>query len=453
MTTFHPDAHRSFAERAQTLLDLVPANAPPTAGPDLPSGFAPDVPIAGRITDADLAGIARRRLYDADGTQVGLQVALPDGYVSFEGSQYLELRALTESIHNTPAMRDCVSFGTLHDWVADWMLESHLAKRADPLPDYLLERRAEAVGLYRVMVPLHEPFIEVPFAIGKVTFAPLDRKSLESWFTIPESIKVKDRTEVEQHLASRRKRLQGRTAAINEVEAERQLAEETAYDKADLAASMLRLFSKGMFFPRVRSGCVPMGRAVIEKRYVLVIRDGEFLGASDAFADMQSTASWMLDRRMIAQDLPYLTRLGALLDAKSPTDFERDVLRAVLLYSRAALSREVSEKLVYLFAAAESLLLRSESEPVQSAVSERIAFVIGRDAADRAQTASLVKTVYGLRSRFVHHGRDADKPTDLTAVKQLLFSIWHFFYHVVWSTKQFASKNDFLDALERRKWQ
>lgn len=185
----------------------------------------------------------------------------------------------------------------------------------------------------------------------------------------------------------------------------------------------------------------------------MVHQDGELIGWSESIVDPESAGTWWLDRRMIAQDIGYWTEIARVLGTDSPTEFERDVSRAFLLYSRVALTREVTEKLVHLFAALESILLRSESEPIQAALSERLAFVVGEDANERADIARLLKQVYGLRSRFVHHGRDPADTTDLRAIKQLMYFVWKFFFHVVFATRKFKTRIEFLDQLESRKWQ
>ncbi len=451
MSEFYPDARRRFDERGEILVSQEPSEAPIT--PDTPRSFVPDLPISGNFTDADISGPIKRTSFDADGFEIGRYAATPDGAVSFETTQHSELLDLARGIQRTQPMRNAVGIQSLIDWIVDWALERRLERINEPLTNYLTRRKQDAVGQYRIVVPLHEPFIEIPFRLGTTHFQPLTVEELDSWFQVPVNMPAETRAAAAERLGKQRRMLQARTGVIVELEAEREFAEEMAWNRAELAAATIRVVSKGMFFPKARTNCVPLGLAVSERQQFIVHLNGEFVGWSEFVLDPESLGGWWLDRGMIEQDIGYWNEIARVLDTDAPTDFEQDVSRAFLLYSRVALTRDVPEKLVHLFAALESLLLRSESEPIQAAISERLAFVVGQDASQRAEVARLLKRVYGLRSRFVHHGRDPAEQTDLQAVKQLLYFAWTFFFQVVIATRKLKTRAEFLDQIDARKWQ
>ena len=451
MSAFYPDARRRFDERGELLLSQDVQE--PSATPDSPTEFVPDVPISGTITDADIVGPMKQSALDADGFETGRYAAIADGYVAFEGEQHSELLDLARSIQRTQPMRDAVGSDSIVDWIVEWALDRRVGNSNELLTDFFLRRRKAAVGLYRITVPLHEPFIEAPFDLGTTRLRTLTAEDVATWFQVPTGLPTPVQSAAEQQLMKQRRLLQARTGVVVDIEAERRYAEQLAWNKAELAAAIIRVVSKGVFFPRARTNCVPLGYAVSERQQFIVHRNGQMLGWSESLLDPESLGAWRLDRRMIEQDIAYWIEIARVLDSTTPTEFEKDVSRAILLYSRLALTREVSEKLVHLFAALESVLLRSESEPIQSAISERLAFVVGRDANQRAEIARLLKRVYGLRSRFVHHGRDPADNEDLRAVKKLLYFAWTFFFQLVFATREFKTRTEFLDRVEVRKWQ
>jgi hypothetical protein len=350
-------------------------------------------------------------------------------------------------------MRDSVSLASLTRWLGEWLLERRLGQQVPSASEYVVSKREEAVQQFECMVPLCEPFIESLFHVGVTRLRPLTKAELEAWFTLPENTPPQHVEAGHRRLNELRKTLQARTVVVVEIEAEPDHAGDVAWNRANLVSSMLRLFSKATFYPQAGSNCVPLGMAVHPKRQILTRHEDAFVGIEERLLDPESMGRWSMSNKMIAQDLPYLNALAKLYDVETPSDFQRDLLRSVLLYSRAALTREVPEKLVHIFAALESLLLRAESEPVQSAISERIAFVTGTSPANRAAVAKSVKLVYSLRSKFVHHGRNPDRQEDLNAVKELQRTVWTFFFQVVTAQDQYASKEEFLDDIERRKWQ
>jgi hypothetical protein len=452
MTAIHPEARKRIDARAGELLARLPAD-PPNQPVGLRSSFVPDRPIAGTFTDEDIAGPVHQWQRDADGQEIGCIAATPEGFVAFNGDHYNELIALAQAIHRTPAMRESVSLESIKTWTLDWALAKRLSRDPGTLSSYILRQREAAIAPYKIIVPIYEPFIQEAFSIGSVLLTPLKRSDVETWFATPESVPGDHRARAEEVMASRRRLLQGRTAAVVSLHAERSYATSVALEKATLVTAMLRLMSKGMFFPTVRSNCVLLGLEVTERHQVIEFKDDALLGMSEWLLDPESLGHWALDSRMIDEDRRYWDLLGELAERQEPSEFERDLLNAVLLYSRVALSRDVSEKLIHLFAAVESILLRNDTEPIQSAISERLAFVVGATPDGRADVARLVKSVYGLRSKFVHHGARASDQKDLLLIKKLLVEVWKFFFQLTLAKGSFPTRAAFLDSLERRKWQ
>lgn len=452
MSAFHPEASANFNRKAEELFQGLLVDVKPSEEVNQ-TGFFPDVPISGHLTDDDIQGKITQYQLDSDGREIGRLMAAPEGAVRLEGEPHGEFRKLAHNMHRVPFMRDSVSLASLTGWLGEWLLERHLGHEVPGASDYVAARRADAVKELECMVPLCEPFIESPFDVGVTRLRSLTRAELEEWFRLPDDTPDQHVEAGRQRLFELRKELQARTAVVVEIEAEPDHAGDVAWNRANLVSSMLRLFSKGIFYPQAGSNCVPLGLAVYPKREILTRHEEGFVGIEKRLLDPESMGRWSMSNKMIHQDLPYLNALAKLYDVEAPSDFQRDLLRSVLLYSRAALTREVPEKLVHIFAALESLLLRSESEPVQSAISERIAFVSGSSAANRATIARTVKLVYALRSRFVHHGRSPDKQEDLDAVKDLQRTVWTFFFQAVTAQDQYGSRDEFLDDIERRKWQ
>src|SRR5262249_22468797 len=122
---------------------------------------------------------------------------------------------------------------------------------------------------------------------------------------------------------------------------------------------------------------------------------------------------WILDVERIGQTvLPIVRHWSDLLTQDKRTSFEETALKSVLLYSRATRHRNISEKLLHIFAAVESLLLRSESEPISTMVGDRLAFAVGGSQDARLKIVRSFRDVYALRSQFVHHALEAAPDTE-----------------------------------------
>jgi hypothetical protein len=97
----------------------------------------------------------------------------------------------------------------------------------------------------------------------------------------------------------------------------------------------------------------------------------------------------------------------------------------------------------------ESVLLRNETEPVVSSISERFAFLAPGSVDDRIATARLVRDVYRLRSRYVHHAMKVDDYDLVARFVQLSLDV---FLALVRARHHYRDVSGTHDALERRKF-
>ncbi len=109
----------------------------------------------------------------------------------------------------------------------------------------------------------------------------------------------------------------------------------------------------------------------------------------------------------------------------------------------------MSERLLYSTVALETVLLRNETEPIQSALSDRVAFLVTQELEGWLAVAKDVKRAYGLRSRFVHHGVDA---VDSEVVSRFLLHSWLAIWTLIHNAHRFEDANELADSLDRLKF-
>ena len=115
-----------------------------------------------------------------------------------------------------------------------------------------------------------------------------------------------------------------------------------------------------------------------------------------------------------------------------------------------SLTADPTDKLLHIFVALESLLLKSDTEPVVSAISDRFAFIAGRSVEERLEISSLVKTVYRLRSKYVHHALPVD---DQERVGAFVYRAWDVLMALIRSRHHYSELAEMHAALDRRKFQ
>jgi hypothetical protein len=136
-----------------------------------------------------------------------------------------------------------------------------------------------------------------------------------------------------------------------------------------------------------------------------------------------------------------------ILTKESPAELEKLAMDAVRRYAHGVGSRAVQVPLLHAFTAVESLLLANESESIVHRLGVRVAFVNGRNARDRRQLIDNLKAGYGIRSRFIHHGR---LPDDVAQVNRTLFACWRTVFLILLSSDKYATKADMLRAIDDR---
>lgn len=237
--------------------------------------------------------------------------------------------------------------------------------------------------------------------------------------------------------------------------AERRYAIERAVEETDLSLAMLRLFSIGAFAPEKPSLIVALGREGAEREMTIVIEEGVDFTSEEGLVHADALRPMILDHEFLRRTIiPALTPWSALLLKDNKTEFENEVPKSALVYSRATRSRNISEKLLHIFAASEALLLRNESEPISRAISERIAFIAGKNTDERIAIARNELAVYGVRSRYVHHALEIEPTTEeLAALELFLVSVSAFFNKVAIVAPEFATREMFISSLERRKFE
>ena len=112
------------------------------------------------------------------------------------------------------------------------------------------------------------------------------------------------------------------------------------------------------------------------------------------------------------------------------------------------MTSEPLEKLVYTLSALETALLKNENEPIQQNLADRIALFIGDGLEHRKKIVGSVKTVYGIRSKYLHHGNSS---SELDELSEFFRYVWVFFVLLLGCTRKYQSKAEFIEAIDDMK--
>lgn len=122
----------------------------------------------------------------------------------------------------------------------------------------------------------------------------------------------------------------------------------------------------------------------------------------------------------------------------------------MFLYSRNSLAREVADKLVYILVSLESILLKDSNEPIMQNIGDRMAFLIGKPE-ERLEIVKNVKDVYGLRSSFIHHGKDISFE-NIESMKIFMRNSWQVNLFLIYNIYRFKNKLELIKYIDKIKY-
>ena len=450
----HPDAAKNFEEKARGLLEAVePESRPEPADPPTdifrPGGpivatFGPEDYTNFNITgQSDRFGRTTARYFDHGSRRFGL-----------EGEQYLALARLSEAVQRTKAFRELVSTKWVEDTILDWMKAGFEGEIAPALGNYLTERCEEDVQEHELWFPVSHLSVESDLPFGNVVFRTVTEdlvdKMVEDMQGAKEGRDATYAAQLDMRMTRERAELQGLAAATVRVRAEPSRAYEVALRESERAVAALRVYQvAATTTPEVTSYCALLGRENVEGIKHLEMENDRIRTTSDQTVG-KPVLHWHLSDPEVRD---YTTSMGfdevsKLLALGKRTKFQETLLDALLLYSRSTREKDLAGKLVYTFAAMESVLLRNDTEPIQQNVGERMAFINEKTAEKRREVIRNFKTIYALRSRFVHHGHTIE---ERDTVWRFMIEAWALFTNLAKVSPRFETKEAFIDHLEGMK--
>jgi len=442
----HPDAKRTFDEKASLLAAFlrpdpkvfddsqhVPINPYVTAT----IGKDDIIPESNVWSKADHSGREYARYFQAGDRVVGL-----------EGETYLAFRRLAESIQRTQALRDSISLDTIIDLLTSWLRLTLKGQPELSATDFILSKCREMVGEYTVLLPLYELYVEESFELGRVLIRTITAEEIDRWVERQSKEDPEHAESYKQSGERAKQKHQGKAAASITLLAEPKRAYEVARREAEDALAMLQVFSIGVLVPEARCYWTLFGSEKVESFTYFILQGSDLKNGATGYYGAPNTV-WMLSKALLV-DLKSrgLDAASALLRESKRNDFQEHVVDALLLYSRAALQGGVTEKLLYILVALESLLLRDETELIGQNLAERLAVVIGGNVDERKAIIKTTREVYRLRSRFVHHGVEID---DVKTMDEFMLYASVFFEKILKATDLFQTKIALLDALEAKR--
>lgn len=448
----HPEAiewlDRSANEIRQAL-EEIPREPLRTPNPR----FEPDILPSGTLTEDDVRSIPYMEYIDQHTRQV-VRVVFDTGTKAFQLSTTAcrDLTSLSKRLASRPELRTLVGTSAIRRTLLLWLQES--LDGADECPscsDHLLDRLPSDIEDFEVWIPIAFLSVESELSLGRVTFKAISAALFDDWQRRYEQARPEsERDAIRREMQRRRQRMQGLAAATLRVHAERDKAIEIALEAAERSTALLRFFSPETCTTAAASYIRPLGHENFQHYEAWILRPDGSPGYSAHKLPPYPVYVVLSDEKQKQLNDLGLRGLQELAATEKPSDLQKRLLDALLIYSRSVIARDAVDKLVYVLVALESMLLRNNTEAIQQNAGERLAFAVGATAQERQRIATLVRNCYSYRSEFLHHGQTKE---DREKVGEFLEYSWRFFRELIVKHQSFESKAELIDALDARKFE
>ncbi len=406
--------------------------------------------VSGHLTNPEISSI--RSLNTLTGKLVSRFFIIDKKTIGFDQNSYAEFDKFIENLYQRKEINAFLSKSFISDCAFEWFEKKYkgaLPKESN-LIDYLKAKAEGAIRKYRISLPVSFLFMEKPFKVGNVSFDFMDKAFCDRYISNARS-KITEKGKLDENnfdiFETRfRKRYQGTALATVSSEAEKQRCIEIARLQVEEALTVLRFFSPSAFIPEIPSYFGLMGQTDIPQSYYFVSEADNNIPRVKESVDERRTYEWNIS----AQDFSEMCKIGFdlasdLIAKEDYSEFEDLILNSMSLFGRSLTSRNYQDKIVYALVSIETLLLQNQTEPIQSSVGLRMAFLVESDAQNRKDVKDMTSKAYKFRSSYIHHGKNKE---DWELLRDLQHSIWTAIRNALACADKFKIPKDFIAYIE-----
>lgn len=447
------NAEKYFNEKVLDFLYELKPDKIQSEKPERVESSAAHVFISEHLTEKDIIGFTSMGYVDnLSGRQVARYFIADNKPIGLDQKSYAEFDKFIEGIYRKIEINSLLSKSFIHDCVFEWFEKKYKGTLPGDinLISFLKEKAEGSIKKYKVSLPISFLSIQSHFKIGKVLFDYLKKDFCDKYINDVKSKVIGqdklDEDKFKMFETRFRKKYQGTVFASIAIEAERQRCIEIAKLQVEKALTVLRFFSPSTFLPEIPCYFGIMGRADIPKNYYFIFEGEDEIPSIQEGIDELRMHTWSIS----ANDFSEVYKMGLgltsnLIFKEDSTEFEDSILNSIYLFGRSLTSMEFQDKIVYALVSIETLLLQNQTEPIESNVGLRLAFLTESEPEKRKNVKETINKAYKFRSSYIHHGKIRE---DWELLKDLQHTIWTAIRNALFSADRFKTPNEFLDYIE-----
>jgi hypothetical protein len=404
----------------------------------------PNLPIKAHIRPEDIIGEITASSMDAAGNMVARFYQHQGRMLGLADSAMSDAQKAAERIWSRRELSEFISRTTILELLLEYVGAVARGMPTDSLSAIIINIVVESVRQVSVRIPIEELFVNGEFSFATAVLSPLSRAQLDA------ALDIRARNAPAEQVTLLRDELYsqwaGKTVMRFELLAEPKRAEELAVERAADYMALLQFYTAPAMILPLASHIAPRGARSYRTQDCIVLAPAYFHRHKGV---TEPTYKLIITN----EQRTYMERTGLMILSRlalNPScEYEEKLLNSLLIYGRACYQLDQNDKLLQIMTAIEMFALRSDSEPIQAALADRLAFAISHDPSTRQQVAQNLRDAYKERSGRSHHGRSITKTE---TIEQFLRNAWAFFLTAIQGVGRYRTQLEFLDYLDRTKY-
>ena len=407
--------------------------------------------ISDHLTEKNIIEISSFMYFDQlSGKEVARYFVFDKQHIGLNESSYGAFLKLAESFYKRKEVNSFLSLDFIIDCAFDWFEKKYkgLLSADNDFVEFIVEEAEKSIKEYKVSIPISFISIQETFKIGKITFEYFRKEFFDKYINKKKSIAQESDNFNPNNFnifeRNFRKKYQGVVFASMSLEAEKRKCIEIAKSETEKGIMVLRFFSPSTFIPKIPCYFGIMGQRELPRSHVFIFRN-KIPEVHESILESRKY-NWHISRKKFEE----LKELGIeiaseLIIKTNPSEFEKLILNSMSLFGRSLTFNNYQDKIVYSLVSIETFLLQTQSEPIQSSVGLRLAFIAESNREKRKDVKNLIKRAYKIRSSYIHHGRIGE---DWQILENLQHLIWTAIRNALILKDRFKTQKEFLDHIE-----
>jgi len=412
----------------------------------------PNIHVSGVFNETNIIGELKLYWTESNGNVAARAFGIRGKLLGLFDEDYKNLHRIAENLQKSTNPKNVVSVELLSELIFEWVKQKYHGAILPEMTEFVLTECEKHIVEAEIWIPISELHIEVPFSLGNINFKTITKEFMDKYENsgISKLTKPEDIERLKEYFNRKRSKIQNRAVAIIKVEAEPRLAYQIAFEQTEKAMCILRLYSPTNLYPTKICYAAPIEKQHKDGNVYLVVKNEKVLEYVSGISD-KTASHWNLSKKDLDDyGTIGLGFLSSLLTKDDLTDFQQKLLEALFLYSKASLSKELSDRLVYTLVTLETIFVRDRQEPLQDNISLRMAQMHPVSVQERKEIIKNVKDTYALRSSFIHHGESIGID-DLEILKKFMYNTWLSLVEVVLLASKNITTQQFFEELENRR--